>query len=211
MAKMQPFWWFLPPPYVYPCWYDECESADGWTMGPYMSIALDSVTKKQGSYSVKITANHVAGGPTDSSYKPVTHCNNIVGLWIRADLPAEGCIFYIRFEKGDGAYMQALLFYSPWSHKRIYEVDVVDPDVGSYSVGSTDYTNGDWVWFELFSDGHQTEAHINGVDKGGGAGYVVSPFISVKVQVDINAPTCSVWLDWIRFFPDWEYPPTYPY
>jgi hypothetical protein len=210
-VKMQPFWWFLRPPYVWPCWYDECESVAGWAVGPHMSVSLDPTAKKEGSYSVRITSLHMAGGPTESCIKAITQCNRIVGLWLRADLPAEGCIFRILFETAAGAYISVLFCYSPDQHRRVYEIDVNDPAHGSYSIGTTPYTNLTWVWFELLAEGYTTEGHINGVGVGGGSGYTCQPWVIINVVVDINAPTCNLWLDWMRIVHDYEYPPTYPY
>jgi hypothetical protein len=210
-VKMQPFWWFLRPPYVYPCWFDECEDLSSWTIDPLMEGAIDGTNKKQGSYSIKIKKPYIPDGTPASSYRSVTQCADYLGFWIRATLPDVNANVRVYWQKANGAYVSIGFFHSAVGTPFTYDINVYDPAAGSYSFGTWAYTEGEWLWIEFFIDSTTVRPYVNGVGVGSSSGRNVYPVYREIVGGYTIFPLAYVWLDWQRWFPTLEYPPTYPY
>jgi hypothetical protein len=211
MSKMQPFWWFLPPPYVWPCWSNPCEDLVGWYVSPHMNVQLDTTAKKQGSASVMVTKPHLPGVGDESCNLPLTECADYFGFWARADLTGDWSEILMGLQKPNGAYAEIQFIYDPNAGKRRYRLIVNDPAVGWSAGGFVDYTNLDWLWVEWYIIAGQVDAYVNGVHYLGWYGWNVYPVTQMAVGGMFVGALAYGWLDWLRFYPSWEYPPTYPY
>jgi len=201
--KMQPFWWFLPPPYVYPCWYNECENCTDWTVQSPLECSVDTVNKKQGTGSIKIHSPPRASTSERRATIAAAQCNPWFGFWIRNQNTWD---MGLKLLKADGSYVEIIFLDGQ------YSIYIYDPVKGGYNIAWKPYTSLTWLWveFKVSETPLEVECYINGVHEVTFEGWNIYPVATAAVFCTWLEEDYT-WVDWLRWFPTQEYPPTYPY
>lgn len=213
MAKMQPFWWFLPPPYVWPCWSSICEDCTEWTLEDPLTCSVDTTNKMQGVGSVQIHTPHVEGLGGKSAVLPMTFCDKYIGLWLRADVATTVSLVQIWLSDSSGNKAIIQFLNLPPANVPQWRMGVQNVG-GTANLGSLQtYTNKSWIWFEFLIDAstHQITAYADGVSMGGWSGWSLTDPIQIAHIGYPSYNATDLWIDWARVFATEEYPPTYPY
>ena len=212
MAKMQPFWWFLKPPFIHPsyvCWYNGCENCADWTC-PIGTCQIDNVDFKEHTGSILFSQDASISIPSlmsscryvgfwlKFSGAPGT-LTTAVGIW--TDAPPPGGYAYINFSQ-----------YSPTDFRVMLIVRTpIDYWSWYWTFDYRPYLNI-WQWFEIWtwynSVYNQSEFGFfrAGEDIGGAVlgGNVGNPITFKKTDVYGHRP---MKFDYLRVATKEEYPP----
>jgi len=192
------------------CFVHTCDSLSGWTIDPAIQAALDTITKKQGAASIKFTKPVSPGGGKDC-YISAAQCDNYLGYWIYLAMTQEmaGLSLFTRNAAGSLAG-ESFLYSSPPTitmGRFLYTIDD-----GILSGTRTQITNNAWHWIEKYYDPVQpfVDWHDNGIARGSIVGRNVKNYTHFYLEGAAADPAWITWLDYIRIYSQYEYPPIVP-
>ena len=205
MAKMQPFWWFLPPPWPpsYVCWYNTCENCADWTkVGTDISCVLETILKQQGTGSLHITCP--ANKPADKIYIVPDDCDNYFGFWMR--FPTYNVQFFVYLWSGSnyagwvfsfsGTNLVYQVIYWVNGHTHTWPAVVISQNV--------------WHWFEIWFNADRTNIYftIDGVSVGSVSGLpAFGSFSKFQIENRQDYQGTNLYVDYVRIADRQEYPP----
>jgi len=194
-----------------PCLYDTCESLTPWSWSSLLTPSIDTSIKKEGTASIKVLKAAYYDGPTQQFARDFAQCDSYFGIWLRHNLAQANQAWTIRVVKANGAFADisfawnAFVGYVIWSDA-VYALG-----------GSAGYSNGysapnEWAFYEIYTDAvGNTAFHKNGVFTHTYAGYGIYPTAYLRVHCGVyGVPSQSLWLDYAKWGPGWDYPPVPP-
>jgi len=210
--KMQPFWWFLPPPSP-ACWRNSCENCDDWTKTAALVCSIDTTDYKEGSGCIVWQTSPLKPADGQEATIPVGTCDKYFGFWVQPTMPNQNSYAALSWVRSDGyliGFEVSNLDYAPvgrWIRGRIYLNGALEEQT------LIRFTDGQWYWLEITYDGPPNASdyhwYVNGELKWT---YSTAPAFGDPQTFNLNTLgnyyLGTVKLDFIRRATKLEYPPT---
>ena len=212
MAKMQPFWWFLPPTASKLCWWSHCQTCTPWTLtSTQFTCEVDTVDYKECAKSLKFSYTY-KWSDISSYSRAVTQCADVFGVYLKANIATAEANLRFRITNAAGDGYVEIVFYNETGVGIHYQIAAYKNGEGAIWTGPTyPYTNNTWIWFEVY-DNPVTgvcQVYVNGTELSAGGRHVFrdSDMATLTVKSGQSSPSFSFWVDFMRMYSAQQYPP----
>lgn len=194
-----------------PCLYDTCESLTPWFCSDRLTPSIDTSIKKEGSGSIKIFKGAPSGGSTQQFSREFAQCALYFGIWIRALFTSTVCGFTLSIRQANhtNAYINIGSGGAGNPYNCTGGVQLLGSGGSGVSIGTL--APSTWAWFEIYTDSAKiTYFKNNGVAYGPFSGWLIWPTLNLYYNCGDYVDAQTVWLDYAKFGPGWDYPPVPP-
>jgi hypothetical protein len=193
------------------CLIDTCESLTPWSWSNRLTPSIDTVTKKEGTGSIKVYKGAPSGGPTQQFSREFAQCDLYFGIWLRAYFTSVvgGFTLSIRQANHTNAYINIGSAAVGLPYPCTGGVQLLGSGGAGVSIGTL--APNTWAWFEIYTDSAKiTYFRNNGVAYPPFSGWLIWPTLNLYYNCGDYMDAQTVWLDYAKWGNAWEYPPKPP-